>query len=88
MKAMGIVIVLGIGSQAIGYNIVIPNLQSIFEMANTNVSSEFSSLTSGCFQLFGAFCAVLVTDRFGRKPLFSISLIGVAIGMVSQYDKV
>lgn len=70
-------------SQMIGYNVISFYLQTIFETTNTSVRPEVSSVVIGCIQLLACFCTILLTDRFGRKPVLMISLFWMAVGMVS-----
>lgn len=82
VKTIGKVIFLGIGFQMIGYNAVSPYLQTIFESTNTSLKPEVASVVIGCIQLLGCLCTIFLTDRFGRKPILTITLIGMAIGLV------
>ncbi|KOB74190.1 Sugar transporter 11 [Operophtera brumata] len=82
LKTIGKVVVLGIGSQMTGFNAMQFYLQTIFESTHTNVRPEISSAIIGCIQLFACSCTVVLTDRFGRKPILTTSLVGLAIGMI------
>lgn len=82
IKTFILVTFLSIGLNLIGYNAVNFYLQTIFESAQTSISSEISSLIVGVIQLLACFCTFFLTDRFGRKPILCISLIVLGIGMV------
>lgn len=85
LKTFGKVLVLSIGFQLAGYNAVSVYLQTILKQTNTSVGPEITSLIVGCVELFACFCTILLTDRFGRKPILGTSLIGMALGMVCSF---
>lgn len=82
LKTFGKVIILSIGVQLIGYNAISIYLQTILILTGTSVRPEISSVIIGCIELFACFCTILLTDRFGRKPILGTSLVGMAVGMV------
>ncbi|XP_026754181.2 facilitated trehalose transporter Tret1-like [Galleria mellonella] len=82
LKAFGIVLVLNIGSQLIGFNAVTFYLQTVLESTETSVRPEIASVIIGCIQLLASFCTTLVTDKFGRKPILGTTLAGTAVGMI------
>ncbi|KAM3959866.1 facilitated trehalose transporter Tret1-like [Aphomia sociella] len=82
LKAFGIVVVLSVGSQFIGFNAVTFYLQTVLESTQTSVKPEIASVIIGCIQLAASLCTTLVTDRFGRKPILGITLVGTAVGMI------
>ncbi|XP_073963435.1 facilitated trehalose transporter Tret1-like [Choristoneura fumiferana] len=82
IKSASIAIIIGIGSQLIGFNAVSFYLQTVLESTQTNVSSEIASGVIGCIQLLAAFSTTLITDRFGRKPILASTLVGQAVGMI------
>ncbi|GBP16955.1 Facilitated trehalose transporter Tret1 [Eumeta japonica] len=82
IKALAITIILGIGSQATGFSAVTFYLQHILVTTDTSLSSEVASVIIGMIQLLASFCTALVSDRFGRKPILNISLVGMTVGLV------
>ncbi|XP_028159618.1 facilitated trehalose transporter Tret1-like [Ostrinia furnacalis] len=82
LKALGISIVLLMGTQLIGFNAVSFYLQTVLKSTQTSVAEETASVVIGCIQLSATFVTALITDRFGRKPILSITLIGMTFGMV------
>ncbi|KOB66384.1 Sugar transporter 11, partial [Operophtera brumata] len=82
IKTILMVFMLSFGLQISGYNAVNYYLQTIFESANTTVSSEISSLIIGVIQLLACFCAFVLTNQFRRKPIICTSLVGIFIGMI------
>ncbi|XP_026322942.1 facilitated trehalose transporter Tret1-like isoform X2 [Hyposmocoma kahamanoa] len=82
LKALGIVFVIAAGNNFIGYNAVTFYLQTVLQSTGTSISPEVSSVVIGCIQLTASICTALITDRFGRKPILSVTLIGMAFGMV------
>ncbi|KAL4708535.1 hypothetical protein ACJJTC_014143 [Scirpophaga incertulas] len=82
LKSLGLIMVIGIATQLIGFAVVKFYLETIIEMTQTSLSSKISSVIVGLIELVAAVITSAYTDRFGRKPIFIISLIGMAIGMV------
>lgn len=78
-----IITILGIGQQGVGYNAVTFYLQTILEASHTSVKSETASVIIGLVQLSAAFCPQMITDRFGRKLILTITLVGMNFGLVS-----
>lgn len=83
VKALIIVIIIGIGTQATGYNAVTFYLQTVLESTKTSVSSELASVIIGIVQLISCLCTIVVSDRFGRKPIICTGLVGMSVGLVS-----
>lgn len=83
IKSFVIVIVLSCIQPFLGSATVNFYLQTIFDTANTTVSSELSSLIIGVIQLIACSCAFLLTKRFKRKNILCISLGAMVIGHVS-----
>ncbi|XP_045506727.1 facilitated trehalose transporter Tret1-like isoform X4 [Colias croceus] len=81
IKALAIVVLLSIGIQSIGYLTVTMYLQIILDTTGTSVSTEVMSVVFGVLQLLAGLFAAVVTDRAGRKPILSITLVGLSIGM-------
>ncbi|XP_048001792.1 facilitated trehalose transporter Tret1-like [Leguminivora glycinivorella] len=65
-----------------GYNCVETYLQTILEVTRTSVRSEMASGIIGAIQLIASFSTMMLTDRFGRKPILVTTLIGFTVGMV------
>lgn len=84
LKSLTLVLILGLGSQFVGFNAVSFYLQTVLESTQTSVRPEIASVTIGLIQLFASFCTTLVTDRFGRKPILSVTCVGMGLGMVSS----
>ncbi|PZC74815.1 hypothetical protein B5X24_HaOG207128 [Helicoverpa armigera] len=82
LKTLGKVIFLGIYQEVIGYNAVMFYMQTILESTHTTVGDDVASVINGCIQLIACFCTILVTDRFGRKPILISTLFGMALGMI------
>lgn len=82
LKSLTLVLILGLGSQFVGFNAVSFYLQTVLESTQTSVRPEIASVTIGLIQLFASFCTTLVTDRFGRKPILSVTCVGMGLGML------
>ncbi|KAJ8709788.1 hypothetical protein PYW08_009792 [Mythimna loreyi] len=82
LKSLFLVLVLGFGVQFVGFNAVTFYLQTVLESTQTSVRPEIASVTIGLIQLFASFCTTLVTDRFGRKPILTITCVGMGLGML------
>ncbi|KAL0861069.1 hypothetical protein ABMA27_009580 [Loxostege sticticalis] len=82
LKSLGISTTLGVGSQLVGFNAVTFYLQTVLESTQTSVASETASAVIGAIQLTASIVTTLITDRFGRKPILSITLVGMTLGMV------
>ncbi|KAI5645564.1 sugar transporter domain-containing protein [Phthorimaea operculella] len=82
LKTVGIVMVLGAGFQLIGFNAVTFYLQTILESTQTSIRPEVASVIIGCIQLTASLCTAFTTDRFGRKPILTVTLIGMSLGML------
>ncbi|KOB67446.1 Sugar transporter 11, partial [Operophtera brumata] len=65
------------------YNAVSVYLQTIFESTKVNISPEVSSVVIGSIQLLACLCTIFLTDKFGRKPILTITTIGMAAGLGS-----
>lgn len=76
------------GAQLSGFNSVSFYLQTILESTQTSISPEVCSVIIGLIQLLASFCTTMVTDRFGRKPILTSTLVGLAVGMVSHSLKI
>lgn len=82
LKTIFIVIFISFLSQMAGFTTITVFLQTIFEMTNTSLSTEISSVIFGCIAVFSCCCTIYFSDRFGRKPVLCFSLIGCTAGMV------
>jgi MFS family permease len=76
--------VIAIRAHLIGYNAIAFYLQTVLESTQTSVRPEVASVIIGLIQLTASFCTIVLTDRFGRKPILSGSLLGMTVGMVSS----
>lgn len=81
-KSLGRGIFLVIGAQFTGYNSLSVYLQLIFASTRSSVTPEMSSLIIGCTELLACFCTIFLTDKYGRKPVLTVSLTLMAVGMV------
>ncbi|PZC74816.1 hypothetical protein B5X24_HaOG207129 [Helicoverpa armigera] len=82
LKSLTLVLILGFGAQFVGFNAVTFYLQTVLESTQTSVRPEIASVTIGLIQLFASFCTTAVTDRFGRKPILTITCVGMGLGML------
>ncbi|KOB72970.1 Sugar transporter 11 [Operophtera brumata] len=82
LKTVGKVMFLGMGYMLTGYTSASFHLQTIFEMTHTSVSSEISSAIIGVIAVFACCCTIYLSDRFGRKPVLTMALIGQGLGMI------
>lgn len=82
LKIVGIAVCIGVGSQITGYNAIAMFLQAILVSTKTSVSPEIASVIIGVIQLLASFFTASIIDRFGRKPILSISVIGISVGMI------
>ncbi|KAJ8709789.1 hypothetical protein PYW08_009793 [Mythimna loreyi] len=82
LKTLGKVVFLSIFLELVGYNAVMFYMQTVMESTHTSVGEEMASVVCGCIQLLACFCTILVTDRFGRKPVLITTLFGMAVGML------
>lgn len=65
-------------------NFVLMNyVTTIFKEAGSTLTPIHSSIVAASVQLFANFLAVILSDRFGRKILLSVSAYGSALGLVS-----
>ncbi|KAI8423027.1 hypothetical protein MSG28_014115 [Choristoneura fumiferana] len=65
-----------------GFNCVLTYLQTILNLTHTNLKSEMGSVVIGVIQVTAAFSTMLITDKFGRKPILVVSAGGMALGMI------
>lgn len=83
LKTIGKIVFLAAESQLIGLTAITFYLQTIFKSTNTNIAPEICSAVIGCTQVLGCIFTILMTDRIGRKPILTFSLLGCCFGMVS-----
>lgn len=70
--------------QISGINTIIDYAPAIFESAGWRSSSAFASiLLIGLIQLVFTFLSLWMIDRFGRKPLYIVGSIGMAVSIAS-----
>lgn len=82
LKAFIIAIGLIISQQITGVNVIIFNLQNIFEKSKTINPIIFLSICS-LIQIFASFMTTILVDKFGRKKILLISGSIMAIALVS-----
>lgn len=82
LKSFALVMILVLGGQFSGFNSVSFYLQTILESTETSITPEVCSVIIGLIQLLACFCTTLITDRFGRKPILTSTMTGLAVGMV------
>ncbi|KAL0803444.1 hypothetical protein ABMA28_017173 [Loxostege sticticalis] len=80
--AMGISLFLSAIGPCTGFSVVVFYLQNVMESAGTSVKSEVASLIVGVVQLVACFPPILITDRFGRKPILFVNVFLIAVGSV------
>ncbi|XP_061703967.1 facilitated trehalose transporter Tret1-like [Cydia pomonella] len=66
----------------IGFNCVMTYLQTILDSTQTNVRSEVASGIIGGINLLASISTLMITDRFGRKPILICTSLGLIVGMV------
>ncbi|KAG7297384.1 hypothetical protein JYU34_019363 [Plutella xylostella] len=84
LKALVIGCLVNIGGQLSGANVVQSYMQTILELTQTSVSSNIASVILGIIQLFACVCTVFVIDRVGRKPIVTVCLSGVTLGLLGM----
>lgn len=85
LKAMGISLFLSAIGPCTGFSVVVFYLQNVMESAGTSVKSEVASLIVGVVQLVACFPPILITDRFGRKPILFVNVFLIAVGSVRKF---
>ncbi|XP_026729106.1 facilitated trehalose transporter Tret1-like isoform X2 [Trichoplusia ni] len=81
LKTLGKVLFLGSFMELIGFNAVMFYMQTVLQSTQTSVKEEIASVVNGFIQLIACCSTILLTDKFGRKPLLVTTLIGIAVGM-------
>lgn len=69
----------------IGFGIVIPVLPVYAEGSKFNATPTQMSILVGIYSLLQLICAPIfgkISDRFGRKPVLTLSILGTAIGFL------
>ncbi|KAL0861083.1 hypothetical protein ABMA27_009590 [Loxostege sticticalis] len=84
LKAMGISLFLSAIGPCTGFSVVVFYLQNVMESAGTSVKSEVASLIVGVVQLVACFPPILITDRFGRKPILFVNVFLIAVGSIGM----
>lgn len=84
-KALAISVTFSFGAQLVGFNAVSYYLQTILISTGTSVMPEIASVIIGLIQLFSSLCTMFTTDRFGRRIIMIVTLIGMCIGLVSTF---
>ncbi|CAB3227756.1 unnamed protein product [Arctia plantaginis] len=81
-KSLILVVIFSIGCQFAGFNAVSFYLQTVLESTQTSVKPEFASVIIGVIQLVASFGTTFMTDKFGRKPILTVTGFGMALGML------
>lgn len=81
-KSLILVVLFSIGQQFSGFNAISFYLQTVLDSTQTSVKSEFASVIIGFIQLLASFGTSFMTDRFGRKPILTVTGLGMTLGMV------
>ena len=76
-----IMLALMIFRQTTGINAVLFYLTDIFIRADTGFSSELQALIVSIVQVVGMIVAVLLVDRFGRRPLLIASALTASVSL-------
>ncbi|XP_031634206.1 facilitated trehalose transporter Tret1-like [Contarinia nasturtii] len=80
-KAMMIGIVLSLLNQFCGCFAMLNYTANIFKEAGSSVSPNKSAIVVGVIKLIGSYISTNLVDRAGRKFLFIVSSIGIALGL-------
>lgn len=83
MRGLLIAVVLGYLSIFTGLYTIINYAVLIFLKAGTYIDPFLASIILAVMQIFGCLCSTTFSDKFGRKILLMISMIGPAIGLLS-----
>ncbi|KOB67445.1 Sugar transporter 11 [Operophtera brumata] len=83
IRSLTITMVFSIFGQLICHNCIMAYLEMILDSTDTTVEPKLASLTIGCIGLLASFCT-LFTDKFGRKPILIVTLIGSGLSLVSE----
>lgn len=81
-KSLLLGILVAIGIQIIGYNVVTFYLQTILELTETEIRSEIASVIISLMEFCAGCCTAIITNKFARKTVLVWSLSGYIIGMV------
>ncbi|KAL4708553.1 hypothetical protein ACJJTC_014161 [Scirpophaga incertulas] len=82
LKTLFYVVILGVGSQLIGFNAVSFYLQTILESTQTTVRPGTASVIIGMIQLVASLITTTITERFKRKTIYIFTMIGMTLGML------
>lgn len=83
-RASLIGIVLISGSQFCGSFAMLNYTADIFAKTGLTMSSNVAAIVMGVVQLLGAYVAILLVDRAGRKFLLAASALGSALGLIQM----
>ncbi|CAG9118918.1 unnamed protein product [Plutella xylostella] len=83
LKTLGLVAVYCTLLVLTGHSAVMYYLQPILVATNTNISSEIASVIISVMQLASSIVTALVVDKFGRRPILIVTVIGIFIGKIS-----
>ena len=87
IKALMISGLIAILQQLIGINMFIQYLSSIFKLSGIDSSNYFGmvSIGIGVLNVIFTFISLLVVDRYGRKPLLILGLLGINFSLILLY---
>lgn len=86
-KSLILALFLSFANMLVGFNAVQFYLQTILASTDTSLRDEFGSIIVGMIQLAGSIFTSLISDRFGRKPIFMVTSVGMSLGLVSHLKK-
>lgn len=82
LRAITITTIFSLIGQLVCHNCIMAYLQTILNATDTTVGPEVASLYIGFIGLAASFCT-LFADRFGRKPILIVTLVGSGFSLVS-----
>ncbi|XP_015116376.1 facilitated trehalose transporter Tret1 [Diachasma alloeum] len=78
-KGLVIAVMLGIGQQSCGINVMLTSTVTIFNLAKSSVDPYLATIIFGVMQVSGAWLSTLTMERAGRRPLLLLSSSGMAV---------
>ena len=67
-------------NQFSGYFAILQYTSTIFDESGSSLTSNESTIIVGALQIIGSFVSFFIIDRFGRKALLLISVLGTGLG--------
>ncbi|XP_055848186.1 uncharacterized protein LOC129913473 [Episyrphus balteatus] len=80
IKSLLIGLVFGIVFSFTGIYVILNYSALIFAEAHSSMDPKTNTIIIGAFQIVGSYCAFVLIDKFGRKILMLVSLIGMCLG--------